>query len=47
MQKLNSEVHKEATEGIKSEVASLYELLAVAKNENKRKINQQCNRRGS
>ena len=39
--KLNSEVHKEATEGIKSEVASLYELLAVAKNENLSKKERQ------
>lgn len=39
--KLNSEVHKEATEGIKSEVARLYELLAVAKNENLSKKERQ------
>lgn len=34
LSRLNSEIRKEASDSIKSEVASIYELVAIAKNEN-------------
>ena len=34
LSKLNKEVHEEAVKNVQGEVSSLYELLAVAKNEN-------------
>ena len=41
LSRLNSETRKEASDSIKSEVASIYELVAIAKNENLTRADRQ------